>query len=231
VTLDLSGALAKADLAVVATPAGTTLAALDAACDTCPEGAITIDVASTKSAICAHAAARWPRPRRFIGCHPMAGSEKSGPEHATATLYGGTVCFVEDSADLDGEALRRVRLLWERVGARPVSVDPALHDTLLARTSHVPHILSTILATAAAEKGATRDFVGNGFRDMTRIAAGSPEMWRDITLTNRDAIAAALAEVKGQIDTFLAALSAGDAEALAALFEGGKDAREGVIGE
>ena len=230
-TLDLAAAAAVADLIVVATPANTVPDALDTIRDVCQDTAIIIDVASTKAAICAHAARLWPAPRRFVGCHPMAGSEKSGPEHATATLYEGSVCLIENSPDLDATALARVRALWEATGARAVPVDPERHDIVLARTSHVPHILATALATAALQEGATRDFIGNGFRDMTRIAAGSPEMWRDITLTNRAAIADGLNTVKAQLDVFLAALAANDAEALTALFAAGKDARHTVVAE
>ncbi len=228
-SLDLASAVAKADLIVVATPASTVLSTLDQVQDVAPDNAIVIDVASTKAAICAHAATRWATPRRFIGCHPMAGSEKSGPEHATAALYEGSVCLMEKSPDLDPAALARVQALWERVGARVVSVDSELHDALLARTSHVPHILASIMALSAAEKGATRDFIGNGFRDMTRVAAGSSEMWRDIALTNREAIADGLNDIKQHLDAFLEALASEDDVALTALFEAGKTARHTVL--
>lgn len=230
-TLDLAGAVADADLIVVATPASTVLGTLDAIRPVCAAAAVIIDVASTKADICAHAGQLWPAPRPFIGCHPMAGSEKSGPEHADADLYRDSVCLVEDSPDLDPAALARVRELWTCVGARVVGVDPQRHDRLLAQSSHVPHILATTLAIAAQREGATRDFIGNGFRDMTRIAAGSPEMWRDITMTNRDAIAEGLKAVKAELDLFLDALNAEDAETLMALFEAGKDARHAVVGE
>ena len=230
-SLDLAAALAEADLVVVATPANTAIQTLDAIHADCPSRAVVIDVASTKAAICAHAAAKWPTPRRFIGCHPMAGSEKTGPEYATASLYRDTVCLIENSDDLDPDALGQVRMLWERAGARVVPIDAAQHDVLLARTSHVPHILSTILATAAGDKDATCDLIGNGFRDMTRVAAGSPEMWRDIALTNDIAIREGLEAVRGYVDTFIAALESGDSEALTTLFQRGKDAREKVVTE
>lgn len=231
VTLDLNAGVAEADLVVIATPANAVLDALSTIRPACPDSAIVIDVASTKAAVCAHAASLWPAPRRFVGCHPMAGSEKSGPENAQADLYVGSVCLIEDSADLDPGAVRRVQELWERVGARVVPVEPAQHDTILAQTSHVPHILATVLATVAHQDGAARDFVGNGFRDMTRVAAGSPEMWRDITLTNRAAVAAGLEGVKAELDAFLSALRQDDGAALMALFEAGRVARERVLSE
>jgi prephenate dehydrogenase len=230
-SLDLAQAASKADLIVIATPASTVISTLDIVREACSAQAIVVDVASTKATICAHAAAHWDNPRRFIGCHPMAGSEKSGPEHATASLYEDTVCLVEDSPDLDPEAVAQVRQLWERVGARVVPVGAELHDAILARTSHVPHILASALATVACHQNATSDFVGNGFRDTTRVAEGSPEMWRDITLTNRAAIAEGLLAVRGQIDAFLAAIEDDNDDALTALFETGKEAREKVLTE
>lgn len=230
VSLDLAAAAAAADLIVVATPANTVITALNTIREAAPT-AIVIDVASTKADICDHAAAHWDTPRRFVGCHPMAGSEKSGPEHATATLYVNTVCLIEDSPNLDPDAVERVQRLWASVGARVVPVDPAAHDAILASTSHIPHILASVLASVAHQHGASRDFTGNGFRDTTRIAAGSPEMWRDITLTNREAIAGGLADVKTQLDAFLGALERADGDALMALFEAGKHARHTVLAE
>lgn len=228
-SLDLAVAAKNADLVVIATPASSVLTTLDLIQAVCSEKAIVIDVASTKANICAHAARRWDAPRRFIGCHPMAGSEKSGPEHATAKLYEGSVCLMEDAPDLDPEARSHVHAMWERVGARIVPVDAHLHDALLARTSHVPHILASVLAISAAQQGATRDVVGNGFRDMTRVAAGSPEMWRDIAMTNRDAITEGLNDIKEHLDAFLHALQISDDVALTALFEAGKNARDTVL--
>lgn len=231
VTLDLAAAAADADLIVVATPAGAVTGALDTIRHAADERAIVIDVASTKGSICAHARSLWSAPRRFIGCHPMAGSEKSGPEHATPHLYEGSVCLVETGPDLDVDARAQALRLWEAIGARVIGVDPDHHDALLARTSHVPHIIAAALALVAAREGATCDFIGNGFRDTTRIAAGSPEMWRDITLTNGPAIAGGLRAIQRQIDAFLDAVDRQDPDALLDLFNAGKSARESVLAE
>lgn len=227
-SLDLAEVAAEADCIVIATPAGTVIDALNTIRAACKPGTIILDVASTKADICAHAAQLWTAPRRFVGCHPMAGSEKSGPEHATATLYQNSVCFVENSPDLDPDALARVCQLWERCGARVVPVDPAHHDALLARTSHIPHILATLLASSAREEGATREFAGNGFRDMTRLAEGSPEMWRDITLTNREAIMDGLESLRGQLNDFITAVERSDGNGLMQIFENGREARRQV---
>ncbi|MBL7648616.1 MAG: prephenate dehydrogenase/arogenate dehydrogenase family protein [Candidatus Hydrogenedentes bacterium] len=228
-TLDLAGVAADADCIIIATPAATVLEALDIARAASRPSAVILDVASTKAAICAHAANLWPAPRRFVGCHPMAGSEKSGPEHASASLYNNSVCFIEESPDLDPEAVRLVRELWQRSGARVVNVQPALHDVILASTSHIPHIMATLLATSAVERGAAREFAGNGFRDMTRLAEGSPEMWRDITLTNREAVMEGLEVLRGQLNDFLTAVERSDAQALMQFFEAGREARRQVF--
>lgn len=230
-SLELDRAVADADLIVIATPANAVLRAMDAIRPACKDSAIIVDVASTKAAICAHADTLWAAPRRFIGCHPMAGSEKSGPEFAVANLYENTVCLVEEGTQLDPEARERVIALWARVGARTVPIEPGPHDVILAHTSHVPHIVASTLAAAALACGAASAFTGNGFKDMTRIAAGSPEMWCDICLTNADAIQEALVSVKGQLDQFMNAIEAGNPATLLSLFAAGRDARAQVLGE
>ena len=221
-------AAAQADLLVVATPAALVTAMLDEARDAGNARLIVTDVASTKAAICRHAAAAWTAPRRFVGSHPMAGGEKFGPEHGRADLYEGTVCLVEDAPDLDAEARGAVCRLWESVGARVVPVDPARHDPLLARTSHLPHAVASAVAALAAEAGATSQFIGNGFRDLTRIADSRPEVWRDICLTNRTALLESLAGLDARLHELSAALVAGDAARLEAFFDAGREGRRKV---
>lgn len=228
-SLDLAEVAADSDCIVIATPASFVFDALDILRTGTKPSVVILDVASTKSAICTHASRIWKGPRRFVGCHPMAGSEKSGPEHATANLYQNSVCFIEDRPEVAPDALSLVRQLWERAGARLVAVDPAHHDALLARTSHIPHIMATLLASSARGEGATREFTGNGFRDMTRLAEGSPEMWRDITLTNREAVMEGLEALRGQLNDFLTAVERSDAEALMKIFEDGQEARRQVF--
>lgn len=229
-SLDLADASASTDCIVLATPAATVLEALDVVQAHMRPGTLVVDVASTKGEICAHAARLWTENRPFVGCHPMAGSEKSGPEHATATLYQNSVCFLEDSTAIDPEASRKARSLWEAVGARVVPVAPEAHDQILARTSHIPHVMAALLALAAREVGASREFTGNGFRDMTRLAEGSPEMWRDITLTNRDAVLDGLESLRGVLNDFVTAVERRDGDGLMEFFARGQAARREVYG-
>ncbi len=224
-SLDVAEGARDASLVVIATPASLVTSRLDILLATCPEAMVT-DVASTKAAICEHAGATWPRPRRFVGSHPMAGSEKFGAAHGRPDLYEGAVCLVEQGTDLDSAARKAVVALWTAVGAEVVDVEPRAHDAMLACTSHIPHVVASAVATLAGRRGDIRKLVGNGFRDTTRIAGGRPEIWRDICLTNREAILAGLGEFMALLnDDFMAALRDGDGGKLERFFAEGGAAR------
>ena len=229
--LNLEEAVHGADLIVVCTPAGMVPQQLDQIRGACSVSAFVTDVASTKAEICAHAEATWTPPRRFVGSHPMAGSEKFGPEHATATLYDGCVTFVEALQSHEPEAHERVVTMWQSVGARVIEVEPVRHDALVARTSHIPHILAALIAELAGDACDVRAEAGRGFRDVTRIAAGRPEIWRDICLTNRAAVLEGLEQIARRLDHVRGAIEAGSGEALEAFFESARAAREKVAGE
>jgi prephenate dehydrogenase len=231
VELDTAAAVAESDLVVVATPAANVCDQLDTLRNAGSTDLVVTDVASTKRLICAHADATWTSPRRFIGSHPMAGGEKFGPEHGRADLYEGSVCLVESGVELDPEARETVCRLWQAVGARVVSVEAGDHDALLARTSHLPHVLATAAADIAGRQGDIRSIIGNGYRDVTRVAAGRPEIWRDICLTNREALLKGLDEMRGWLDTFHEALADHDGDALEQMFQAGKDARDRAVPE
>lgn len=227
---DLAGACADADLVVVSTPVQHAVATVRDLAACVPKHAVATDVASTKAAICAAAQSTWPAPRRFVGSHPMAGSEKHGPEHACATLFENHVCLVEQAEGVCAEAHAAIVGLWQAVGARVVDVEAMEHDETLARTSHLPHVVAAALSQVAAGDRDLRDFVGNGFRDTTRIAASRPEVWRDICLSNRDALLHALADYERILDVVRDALNANDAAALEHFFTQGNDARKRIVG-
>lgn len=223
-------AVPESDLIVLCTPAAKVPGYLDAIRPLCRKGAVVTDVASTKRDICAHVRKAWSEPFRFVGSHPMAGSEKFGPEHATAQLFDGSVCFVEALNGHAPDAHAAVVDFWKSVGAQVIPIDPAAHDTFAARTSHVPHIVAAALARLTARGGdAQRAFVGGGFRDTTRIAEGRPELWRDISLTNADAILEVLKELQADIVKFSDALGKKDAAILETYFMEGRAARRRLI--
>ncbi len=229
--LDIREGIRGADLIVVCTPAALVAGHLDTIAASCEPNAVVTDVASTKAEICAHARATWPHPLRFVGSHPMAGSEKYGPEHATERLYENCVTIVECADGHAPDAHEAVCALWKGAGARVVEIEPSMHDALVARSSHIPHISSALVAATAGELGDIHSVVGRGFRDVTRVAAGRPEIWRDICLTNRAAILEGLADLAKRLDAVRTMIDERDGATLDAFFTAAQRARKKALGE
>jgi prephenate dehydrogenase len=210
----LEDAVAGAELVVVAAPiaqlAPTVAAALAASAD-----ATVTDIGSTKASV-VRAADGSPR---FVGGHPICGSESRGAEHASAGLFEGATWFLTPVAHTDPDRHRLVHGFVSDVGATPVAIDADAHDRLVAMTSHVPHVLANIVAN---QTGASRvegheplAHAGGSLRDMTRIAGANPRIWVDIYLDNAAAIRDALAEHRRRIEQVESALEQGDAGYLA----------------
>ena len=195
VTTDLVTSLRNADLVVLATPVRVLGRLLeDVARAVGPETIVT-DVGSTKADIVA-VAGRLARtyPLRFVGSHPMAGSEQSGYAHARTDLFRGATVIVTPTETSAPAAVKAVTAFWEALGAtRVLTLDPNTHDRAVAAISHLPHLVAFALVDAVErlEPGAF-DVAAGGFRDTTRIAASDPTMWEEIFLANRDALAAGL---------------------------------------
>jgi prephenate dehydrogenase len=189
------------------------------------------DVGSTKAAVCM-AAGGSPR---FIGGHPVCGSEARGPEHASADLFEGATWFLSPLAQSDPERYRLVHGFVTELGATPVAVDPSAHDRLVALTSHLPHVIANVLVNQA---GATRidgheplTSAGGSLRDMTRVAGANPRIWVDIYLENAASLRAALAEHRRGLEQVEAALDSGDAGFLARWIGEAALNRRGMITE
>jgi prephenate dehydrogenase len=208
-------ALDGADLAVVAAPVAQLAAQVAAALDAAPESCTVTDVGSTKTSVCA-AAAGSPR---FIGGHPVCGSEARGAEHASANLFEGATWFLSPLPETDPERYRLVHGFVAGLGATPVAVDPRAHDRLVSLTSHLPHALANLLVNQAG--GSRVDgheplaAAGGSLRDMTRVAGANPRIWVDIFLDNADELRTALSDHRRRVEQLEAALSAGDAGFLA----------------
>ena len=207
----LGDALVDADLALVAVPVAVLPAVLREVLDLAPAACTVTDVGSTKSAACA-AALGDPR---FVGGHPICGAETRGPARATADLFEEATWFLTPLAATSPEGYRVVHAFVTSLGGRPVAIDPAAHDRLVAVTSHLPHALANVLVNQA---GASRvegheplAAAGGSLRDMTRIAGANPRIWVDIFLENRDALAPALAEHRRRVEQLETALAGGDA--------------------
>src|SRR6185312_9126616 len=211
----LREAVAEAELAIVAAPVAQLAAQVAAALEESPESCTVTDVGSTKAAVCAAA----PSPERFIGGHPVTGSEARGAEHASAELFDGATWFLTPLAATDPERYRLVHGFVSSLGATPVAVDPVAHDQLVALTSHLPHALANLLVNqAGANRIDGHDPVaaaGGSLRDMTRVAGANPRIWIDIFLDNAGPVREALGEHRKQLDRLEQALDNGDAGFLA----------------
>ncbi len=226
-------AVAAADLVLVAVPVGAVHDVLVQAANALPAHSIVTDVGSTKRSVvdAAHAAlssgSRFSL-RRFVPGHPIAGSERPGVDAADPGLFRGRWFVSTPTEQTDPEALATVESLWREAGARVHRMDIDEHDRVFAAVSHLPHLLAFALVAqvAASGEGERRfAFAGAGFRDFTRIAASSPQMWRDIALANRAALGAELRAFRRRLDELQAALDSGDRGRLESEFTVASDAR------
>jgi prephenate dehydrogenase len=210
----LEDAVRDADLVVVAAPIAALPAQVEAVL-AAPGDATVMDVGSTKASVVA-AAGGSPR---FVGSHPICGSESRGAENATSGLFEGATWFLTPVAHTDADRHRLVHGFISDVGATPVAIDADAHDRLVAMTSHVPHVLANIVANqtgeARVEGHEPLAHAGGSLRDMTRIAGANPRIWVDIFLDNAQAIRGALAEHRRRIEQVESALEQGDAGFLA----------------
>ena len=223
----------QADCILLALPVGETGAALQQLAPHLKAGAIVTDAGSTKlNVVEAARAALGARFADFVPGHPIAGSERSGPGAARADLYRGKRVVLTPQADTRADAVATVRLLWEAAGAQVETLDAAQHDRIFAAVSHLPHLAAFALVDDLAQR-ADSDiffrFAASGFRDFTRIAGSSPEMWRDIALANREAVLAELDAYIAVLQALRQAVDAEDADALLKMFSRARNARENWI--
>jgi prephenate dehydrogenase len=231
VTTDLADGVRDADVVVLGAPVVTLLSLLEAVASVVSPETIVTDVGSTKGAIVAAAERlRRVRPLRFVGSHPMAGSEKSGYAHARTDLFDGATVIVTPTETSEPTAVKTVTALWEALGAgRVVTLDPDAHDRAVAAISHLPHLVAFALVDAVErfEPGAF-DVAARGFRDTTRIAAADPTMWEEIFLANRTAIAAGLEQFRDSLSDLARLVADGDGAALRAAIARVKARREAL---
>jgi prephenate dehydrogenase len=199
----------------VATPIAALPAQVAAVLDAAGEETTVTDVGSTKATVVAAAGSS----RRFVGGHPICGSEARGAEHASSGIFTGATWFLTPTAQTDPERHRIVHGFITELGAVPVAIDPSAHDRLVALTSHLPHVLANVVVN---QSGAARvdgheplANAGGSLRDMTRVAGANPRIWVDILLDNAAAVREALTEHRRRIEQVEAALDAGDAGFLA----------------
>ena len=231
-TGDAVEAVAAADLVYVSVPVGAVASVMAAIGPAVQAEALVTDGGSTKASTVAAAREHLRGRCTFIGGHPMAGSERSGPEAARADLFVGKTYILTPTDDTPPEALARLRGVVEAMGARVHLCDPDEHDRMVAFTSHLPHLLASSLCAMLADMPeslpALRPFVGSGFRDLTRIAKSPPEVWRDILRDNRAQVLKVLARHRGEVSRFYSAMKSDDPALLDALWQEAADFRRGL---
>jgi cyclohexadieny/prephenate dehydrogenase len=231
VGLDLAAAVTDADLVVLCTPIAQMPPLAAAMGPSLKPGAIVTDVGSVKARLVREIEAPLARAgAEFLGSHPMAGLEKMGVSAARADLFQGAACVVTPTARSHPDSVRRVKELWQSVGGRPMEMTAEEHDELVARSSHLPHFLAAVLAQYVldpARPPVQAALCATGFRDMTRLAAGSPEMWRDIGHANAGNLNREVTRFIEELQRLQRLLDQGEGDALTAWLETARQRREG----
>lgn len=233
-SLDPAAAAQDADLVVVCTPMGAYEAVAKAIAPALKDGAVVSDVGSVKSAAINDLKPHLPPHVHLVPGHPIAGTEHSGPEAGYAELFPGHWTILTPEAETDADAVARVEALWSGCGAKVEVMTPEHHDQVLAITSHLPHLIAfTIVDTASTLEDHTQKevikFSASGFRDFTRIAASDPVMWRDVFLTNKDAVLDILDRFSDDLARMKQAIEQGDGDTLEETFTRTRAIRRGVV--
>jgi prephenate dehydrogenase len=229
-TRNLGPAVRGADLVVLCCPIGQMGALTQEMLPFLEPGVLVTDVGSVKAPIVDEVEGPIAKAGgHFVGSHPMAGSEKTGVEAARADLFESAICAVTPTARTNAAALQQILQLWEAVGSRVLTLGPALHDDLVSRSSHLPHVVAAALANYVLSPAHPKEqgtLCAGGFRDTTRIASGSPEMWRDIALANREHLSRVLGVLIEDLQEFQRTLQQPDRDAVTEFFTSAKQRRD-----
>lgn len=227
---DARSAVAEADLVVVAVPVLRTAEAFAAIRDGLAPGTVVTDVGSTKQSVVADVISVFGElPSWFVPGHPIAGTEKSGVAHSLPNLFRDHRVILTPHTAQDPAALARVEAMWTATGARVVRMSPAQHDAIFAATSHLPHLLAFSFVDMLAQSDRREEVfpnAGGGFRDFTRIASSSPQMWHDIVRANAPAVSELLGKQIADLQAMQQMIEQGQWDALKAIFERARAARE-----
>ena len=229
-TTDLAAAVSNSDLVILCTPLAQMRLLAEQFLPALKRGAIVTDVGSVKADVVRELESLIAKAgAHFVGSHPMAGGEKTGVAAAREDLFENAVCVVTPTAKSNSGAVRKLERFWKTLGARVLKLPPEQHDLFVSRTSHLPHVAAAALANLVLgpdqPKGQSQ-LCANGFRDTTRIASGSPEMWRDIALANRKHLAGSLGAFISELQKFQNTLQNLDENAIEEFFETAKRRRD-----
>ncbi len=225
-----SAAYSQAGFIFVATPVGQMARVFADIAPHLKDGAVVTDGGSTKSDVAVLARAAFgPRLAQFVPAHPIAGAELTGADAAKANLYEGKKLVMAPLPETAPGAILRVQQAWEACGARVFTMSPELHDKTFAAVSHLPHVLAFALVDEIARKphaDTLFQYAASGFRDFTRIAGSSPEMWRDISIANRTSLLIEIDEYAARLQAVRTMIDTSDAAALDAVFTNARSARQ-----
>jgi len=234
-TVDAGDAVGGADLVVFCTPLAQMPELATKIAPLLEKNAIVTDVGSVKGVLVQEVEPIFrERGILFVGSHPMAGSEKMGVSAARADLFQDAACVVTPTSEVPENVIQKVEELWRSVGARVMRLSPELHDQLVSRSSHLPHVLAALLARYVLDPKYPAEqsrLCANGFRDSTRIAGSSPEMWRDVIMTNREEIVNALGDYVAEMKEFAAMMERNDPGEIEQFFRMAKMRRDGWAGQ
>jgi cyclohexadieny/prephenate dehydrogenase len=234
VTESNAAAVAGADLVIVCIPVGACGAVAAEIGPHIASGATVSDVGSVKAAVLRDMAPHLPARVHFVPAHPVAGTENSGPDAGFAGLFVGRWCILTPPEGADAGAVERLAAFWRSLGAQVDTMPAAHHDLVLAITSHLPHLIAYTIVGTADELGEVTQsevlkFSAGGFRDFTRIAASDPTMWRDVFLSNKDAVLEMLGTFNEDLSRLTRAIRRGDGDALFAHFARTRAIRRGIV--
>ena len=227
-------AVKDADLVILCVPVGLCGPITAEIASSLKPGAIVTDVGSVKGSIVREMSPHIPFGVHFVAGHPIAGTEKSGPDSGFAELFDGRWCILTPEAHTDKQAVAKLQAFWEALGSNVEIMTPEHHDMVLAITSHLPHLIAYNIVNTAAHLERVTDsevikFSAGGFRDFTRIAASDPTMWRDVFLTNKDAVLEMLGRFSEDLANLQRAIRFGDGDKLFNLFTDARAIRRSVI--
>lgn len=229
-TTSLQRGVAEAQLVVVCTPVELIVDQVMRVAEYCPRDTLVTDVGSTKAEIVEsldkHHCELKERAVRFVGSHPMAGSEKQGPQHAREDLLQGRLVVVTPSRKNQATDVRAIESFWRSLGAKVLRKSPSAHDQAVAAISHLPHLVASALSAATPQ--AALPLAATGWQDSTRVAAGDVELWRQILVNNRDHVLKSFGKFEKVLSSFRKALENGDEDLLIRLLREGKQHRDAV---
>jgi len=225
-TVEMAKGVAEAELIVVCTPVGRIVEDVRQAAQFCPEGTLITDAGSTKHAIVRALDGQLPRGCRFLGSHPLAGSEKAGALHGRADLFEGRIAILTPTKNTRAEDFDALEGFWSSLGSVVIQMPPEDHDRALAVTSHLPHLAAAALAAMLPE--CYFRLCGPGFGDTTRVAAGEPDLWNQILMLNRENVLAALEQYEKHLAALRTAVQQGDSDTLQTLLALAKKNRDAL---